>query len=88
VGGDAESVDLEDEGDAFLRNSGTTQPAIQPHIPKIGISACLTLEALAVTILTTVFNTHKFYVLPTQCTSIYVSCVDLRTNSDYFTVQH
>ena len=27
-----------------------------------------------------------FCVLPTQC--IYVFCVDLRTNSDYFTVQH
>ena len=27
-----------------------------------------------------------FYVLPTQC--IYVFCVDLRTNSDYFTIQH
>ena len=27
-----------------------------------------------------------FYVLPTQC--IYVFCVDLGTNSDYFTVQH
>jgi hypothetical protein len=26
-----------------------------------------------------------FYVLPTQC--IYAFCVDLRTNSDYFTVQ-
>jgi hypothetical protein len=26
------------------------------------------------------------YVLPTRC--IYVFCVDLRTNSDYFTVQH
>jgi hypothetical protein len=26
------------------------------------------------------------YVLPTQC--IYVFCVDLRTNSDYFTIQH
>ena len=32
------------------------------------------------------FNIHKFYVLPTQC--IYVFCVDLRTNSDYFPVQH
>ena len=32
------------------------------------------------------FNIHKFYVLPTR--SIYVSCVDLRTNSDYFTIQH
>jgi hypothetical protein len=29
---------------------------------------------------------HKFYVLPTQC--VYVFCVDLRTNSDYFTVQN
>jgi len=28
----------------------------------------------------------KFYVLPTQC--IYVFCVDLRTNSDYFPIQH
>ena len=27
-----------------------------------------------------------FYVLPTQC--IYVFCVNLRTNSNYFTVQH
>jgi len=27
-----------------------------------------------------------FYFLPTHC--IYVFCVDLRTNSDYFTVQH
>jgi hypothetical protein len=32
------------------------------------------------------FNIHKFYVLPTQC--IYVFCVDLRTNSDYFHMQH
>jgi hypothetical protein len=31
------------------------------------------------------FNTHKIYVLPTQC--IYVFCVDLRTNSDYFPIQ-
>ena len=32
------------------------------------------------------FNIQQFYVLPTQC--IYVFCVDLRTNSHYFTVQH
>ena len=32
------------------------------------------------------FNNHKFYVLPTQF--IYVFCVDLRTNSDYFPIQH
>ena len=32
------------------------------------------------------FKLQQFYVLPTQC--IYVFCVDLRTNSDYFAVQH
>jgi len=32
------------------------------------------------------FNIQQFYVLPTQC--IYVFCVDLRSNSDYFPIQH
>ena len=32
------------------------------------------------------FNIQQFYVLPTQCT--YVFCVNLRTNSDYFPIQH
>jgi len=32
------------------------------------------------------FNIQQFYVLPTPC--IYVFCVDLRTNCDYFPVQH
>jgi hypothetical protein len=31
------------------------------------------------------FNTQQFYVLPTQC--IFIFCVDLRTNSDYFPIQ-
>jgi len=31
------------------------------------------------------FNVQQFHVLPTQC--IYVFCVDLRTNSEYFPVQ-
>jgi hypothetical protein len=31
-------------------------------------------------------NIQQFYVLPTQC--IYVFCVDLRTNSAYFPIQH
>ena len=39
-----------------------------------------------VTICTTRFNFHRFSVLPTQF--IYVFCVDLRTNSDYFPIQH
>jgi len=34
----------------------------------------------------TCYNIQQFYVLPTQC--IYVFCVDLRTNSDYFPIQH
>jgi len=34
----------------------------------------------------TKFNIQQIYVLPTQC--IYVFCVDLRTNSDYFPIQH
>ena len=33
-----------------------------------------------------VFNIQQLYVLPTQC--VYVFCVDLRTNSDYFPIQH
>ena len=32
------------------------------------------------------FNIQQFHVLPIQC--IYVFCVDLRTNSDYFPIQH
>ena len=32
------------------------------------------------------FSIKQFYLLPTQC--IYVFCVDLRTNSDYFPIQH
>jgi len=31
------------------------------------------------------FNIQQFHVLPTQ--RIYVFCVDLRTNSDYFPIQ-
>jgi len=33
-----------------------------------------------------IFNFKQFCFLPTQC--IYVFCVDLRTNSDYFPIQH
>ena len=32
------------------------------------------------------FKIQQFYVLPTQC--IYAFCVDLRANSDYFSIQH
>jgi hypothetical protein len=46
----------------------------------------LSLCGPVVTVCTARFNIHKFYVLPTQC--IYVFCVDLRKNSDYFPIQH
>jgi len=39
-----------------------------------------------VTVRTAQLYIQQFYVLLTQC--IYVFCVDLRTNSDYFTIQH
>jgi len=58
-----------------------TSPWILHPAPKI-----LSLYSPVVTICTTRFNIHKFYVLPTQF--IYVFCVDLRTNSDYFPIQH
>ena len=32
------------------------------------------------------FNIQQFYVPPTQC--IYVFCIDLRKNRDYFPIQH
>ena len=44
-----------------------------------------TLYSLVVTVCTASL-TQQFCVLPTQC--IYVFCVDLRTNSDYFPIQH
>ena len=46
----------------------------------------LTLYSPVVIICTTRINTQQFYVLSTQC--IYVFCVDLRTNCDYFPIQH
>jgi hypothetical protein len=46
----------------------------------------LTLYSPAVTVRTARFNIQQFCVLPIQC--IYVFCVDLRTNSGYFPIQH
>jgi hypothetical protein len=45
-----------------------------------------TLYSPVVTICTAGFIIQQFYVLPTQY--IYVFCVDLRTNSDYFPIQN
>jgi hypothetical protein len=41
---------------------------------------------LMITLRTARCNTESLYVLPTQC--ICVFCVDLRTNNDYFSIQH
>jgi len=69
-----------------------------------GVIGCLLLEVLVVTLIastgetaqieilcevilcTARFNIQQFYVLPTPC--IYVFWVDLRTNNDYFPIQH
>ena len=53
----------------------------------------LSKTVCALTLYRPVFTTYTdrlkfthFKLLPTQC--IYVLCVDLRTNSDYFPIQH
>ena len=46
----------------------------------------LTLDLTTVISCIAKFNIQQLYVLPTEC--IYVFCVDLRTNSDYFPIQH
>jgi hypothetical protein len=46
----------------------------------------LTTLNQVVTICTARFNIKKLYIAPTEC--IYVFFTDLKTNSDYFTLQH
>ena len=44
-------------------------------------------EVPIITLCITKFNTQKkIYILPAHC--IYVLCADLRTNSNYFSIQH
>ena len=50
------------------------------------ISGFLILSSIVFTVRTTRFSFREFYILPAQC--IYVFCMDLRTNSDYFPVQY
>ena len=42
---------------------------------------------VTILVYTAMFNIQQFYVLPTQL-YLCVLCVDLRTNSDYFPIQH
>ena len=57
------------------------------HMKLCDYHSChFTLSSPVVNLCTVRLCVQKFYVLPTQC--IYVFCVDLRTNSDYFPIQH
>ena len=58
---------------------------ILPSDRQIFNYSTLIIYSPVATIRTTGFNFQQFYVLPTHC--IYVFCVDLRTNSDYFPIQ-
>jgi hypothetical protein len=49
-------------------------------------TAAVGLYITVATVCTTKISIKQFYVLPTH--RIYVFCVDLRTNSDYFPIQH
>ena len=51
-----------------------------------GLLFCLTILQPSGHYMYRQFNIQQLYVLPTQC--IYVFSVDLRTNSDYFPMQH
>jgi hypothetical protein len=92
--------DQRQSGEAIIRSRLETGPKkynlfdytsyFQPPVLIIDVMYCcyvvLALQSPVVTVRTGRFNIQQFYVLPTQC--IYVFCVDLRTNSDYFPVQH
>jgi len=57
------------------------------HKPEpIKVPQGLNYKTPVVILCTAKFNIQSFSVLPTQC--FYVFCVDLRTNSDYFPIQH
>jgi hypothetical protein len=56
-----------------------------PVIFAVGVKRTCVTRAPEESNLTIQFNIQQFYVLPTQC--IYVFCVYLRTNSDYFPIQ-
>jgi hypothetical protein len=59
-----------------------------PRRTRLGkYGGCLTLRSPVVTICTTRFNIEKSYILPHIVLFMYVLCVDLRTNCDYFPLQ-
>jgi hypothetical protein len=84
--GDPEHCLLSDRRN-YVRNNPQQIFILCTFVPPPPLSHRTTGGLIYTTALRTArFNFQKFYVLPTQC--IYVFCVDLRTNTDYFTVQH
>jgi len=70
-----------------MQKVGITERADHNYISQVLCVARLSTRCLpVVTTCTTSFNTQKCYVLPTWC--ICVFCMDLRTNSEYFSMQH
>jgi len=81
-------VSVQNKGDMFLRDfvSHSLKDAVShPGLPFEIISIGNLLKSSG-HYTCHQFNIQQFYVLPTQC--IYVFCVDLRTNSHYFPIQH
>jgi hypothetical protein len=71
-----------------VRNSYNISNKLEERdcLEEFSVYFILTLQILVIALCTASFNIQQFYVLPTQC--IYVFCTDLRTNSDYFPIQH
>jgi len=70
----------------FLSNTHKTTQIRSSLVYTYTLFLMTAYRSLVVTLYITRFNTTKFYVLPTQC--IYLLCMDLGTNSDFFPTQH
>ena len=73
----------------FYLKSDRWKNLLQDHLGAVTsehVEKLVQVYDTVVTIRTKSFNIQQLYVLPTQC--ICVFCVDLRTNSDYFPIQH
>ena len=75
------------ERNTFLKKKNTVDQirTIWPWVERF-FEIIKTLKKRYVSYMYRQFNIQQFPVPPTQC--IYVFCVDLRTNSDYFPIQH
>ena len=73
-------------GARWTERSGDRQVSASSLLCVLQRESIQPIYSPVLTICTARFNITKFYVQPTQC--VYVFCVDLRTNSDYFPIQH